>query len=116
MDHLAESNKIRFTGDFNPFERNKVTVLVNKIYKGLSEFPNLTEIVVHKSSFGILIRGKHKEIKGYFYGDGVLLKEDFSNEDDCVERFVTLWKESDNEKDVARYKGFIEQGEKWGWD
>lgn len=61
-------------------------------------------------------RGFHKEVKGYCYGDQITIEYDFSNYEEAIELFVDEWKNSDIPKKVKSYKGFLEAGERWGWD
>lgn len=65
---------------------------------------------------GIQVRGFHKEIKGYSYGNQITIEYDFSNCDEIVELFVSMWKSEDTPEKIKRYNSFLEAGERWGWD
>ena len=67
------------------------------------------------SAGGIQIRGFHKEVPNYSYID-VTLKYDFSNMFDCINDFVQMWIECDNERSISRFRDFIEDGLRYGWD
>ncbi len=89
----------------------------DKIDEKLKDYPNFNGIdFCDVSVGGINIRGHHKEIKGYTFGEQPKIKYDFSNMEECIVNFVEMWKEYDDEKYVKWYKGFLEDGDKWGWD
>lgn len=65
---------------------------------------------------GIQIRGHHKRVKGYCFGEQVTIKYDFSNSIEAVDEFITMWKAHDNDEALHDYLEFIAFGEKFGWD
>lgn len=110
---------------YRPFMAEKVLVqhldkllfIQSEITKQLQDYPNFdgidfTDVGVR----GIQIRGHHKEIKGYTYGDQIIIKHDFSNYINCIQEFVEMWKEQDVPEKVKEYQRFIAAGERWGWD
>lgn len=87
---------------------------INKYLKGFENFQGIDFCDV--SAGGIQIRGHHKEIKGYTYGQQPTIEYDFSNADDVIWEFLKMWGEVDNPQAVAREKAFIADGEKYGRD
>ena len=66
---------------------------------------------------GIQIRGHHSLIKGYCYPLTMpTLKYDFSNIDEVIEEFISIWDACDTKEKVNEVKRFIEAGRKYGWD
>lgn len=65
---------------------------------------------------GIQIRGQHKQVKGYSFGEQVTIKYDFSNSAEAVDEFIAMWKTHDNDEALHDYLEFIAFGEKYGWD
>lgn len=100
--------------------RNHKRDLINiqkAINNGLKDYPNFDGIdFTDVSAGGIQIRGHHKQIAGYSYGDQINIKYDFSNKDAVVTEFVEMWKNNDNKQDVANYQSFLRQGERYGWN
>ena len=87
------------------------------IIEKLKDYPNFYGMdFTDVNAGGIQIRGHHRNINGYSYGDQPTLKYDFSNIDECIEDFVEGWKRCDNPKDFITFKRFIEDGQKYGWD
>lgn len=91
--------------------------VANRIKDMLVDFPNYIGCdFCDVSANGIQIRGHHKEIGGYTYGAQITIKYDFSNIEEVADEFVEHWKQLDNPSDVARYKSFLADGERYGWD
>lgn len=89
----------------------------NAINEALKDYPNFEAIdFCDVGARGIQIRGHHKEVTGYCFGDSVTLKYDFSNIDASIEAFVKMWKSKDTTEDLRAYKDFLADGEKYGWD
>ena len=88
--------------------------MINKYLKGFENFQGIDFCDVNAG--GIQIRGRHKEIKNYTYGQQPTIKYDFSNADDVIWEFLKMWGEVDNPQAIAREKAFIADGEKYGWD
>lgn len=94
---------------------------LNEINKQISErlkdYPNFEGIDFNDLGIrGIKIRGFHKQIKGYSYGGQPTIKYDFSNWKECIDQFVTMWKNIDTPEKVVVAKRFFADGEKYGWD
>lgn len=87
---------------------------INKLLKGFENFKGIDFCDV--SAGGIQIRGHHKQIKGYSYGDQPTIKYDFSNKDDIVIDFVNMWYKNDKAEAIRKELAFIAAGEKYGWD
>lgn len=91
--------------------------VANSIKDMLVDFPNYIGCdFCDVNANGIQIRGHHKEIGGYTYGEQITIKYDFSNIEEVADEFVERWKQLDNPSDVARYKSFLADGERYGWD
>jgi hypothetical protein len=87
------------------------------IQNELKNYPNFEGIdFCDVAAYGIQIRGMHKDIKNYSYGDSITIKYDFSNKEQAKKDFVAMWKSVDNAKSLKTFKSFIKDGEKWGWD
>ncbi|MCL1696329.1 hypothetical protein [Lysinibacillus sp. BPa_S21] len=96
---------------------NKLLEIEKSITNQLLEYPNFDGVdFCDVSAGGIQIRGHHKEINGYTYGNQPTIKYDFSNYKECISDFIEMWKHQDNEESVNSQKKFIEQGKKYGWD
>lgn len=96
---------------------DKLMYIETKINEKLADFENFDGIdFCDVRAGGIQIRGFHKEIKGYTYGDQITIKYDFSNYEKVVDEFVNMWKNQDTPEKVKDYKDFIAAGERWGWD
>lgn len=96
---------------------DKLIYIESEINKQLANFEGFDGIdFCDVSAGGIQIRGHHKEVKGYTYGDQITLKYDLSNSEEAIELFVEMWKEQDTPKNLKEYKDFIAAGERWGWD
>lgn len=87
---------------------------INKYLKGFENFQGIDFCDVNAR--GIQIRGHHKEIKNYTYGQQLTIKYDFSNVDDVIWDFLKMWGEVDNPQAIKRERVFIADGEKYGWD
>lgn len=88
--------------------------IINKYLKGFENFQGIDFCDVNAN--GIQIRGHHKEIKNYTYGQQLTIEYDFSNVDDVIWEFLKMWGEVDNPQAIEREKAFIADGEKYGWD
>jgi hypothetical protein len=87
------------------------------ITEKLNDYPNFDGIDFSDvSAGGIQIRGFHKEIQGYTFGNQVTVKYDFTNVEECIQIFINMWKKYDVDKYVKWYKGFLKDGDKYGWD
>ena len=83
----------------------------------LKDWPNFIGIdFCAISDKHINIRGFHKDIKDYSYGEQVALKNDFSNQEECIADFVESWIKYDTPAAVKSEQIFIADGEKWGWN
>lgn len=111
--------------DYRPFIRDDMLIkhyqelmyIQNEIHKRLAGYENFNGIdFCAVGVLGIQIRGHHKKVDGYSYGQHITIKYDFSNVEQCIDEFVEMWKESDTPEKVESMIRFIEQGEKWGWD
>lgn len=99
--------------------KGQLRYIENEIYKGLKDYPNFEGIDfcdVHAG--GIQIRGHHKDIKNYCFGEHIIItiKYNFSNYKETISQFIEMWKAHDNEKFISGYKSFIANCEKYGWD
>lgn len=88
----------------------------NTISKMLDDYPNFDGISLTFLTKGIQINGHHKEIIGYTFGDSPVINKDFTNVEECINHFVSVWKKADNEEYLRSYKRFLEDGERWGFD
>lgn len=119
-------NKLYYnTFKYNPYVKEDLLVeyigkfiyIEEKINNGLKDHPKFNGIdFTDVSAGGIQIRGHHKEIKDYSYGNQPTIKYDFSNYKKCIDEFIEMWKEYDTPERVESKKRFIAAGEKWGWD
>lgn len=73
---------------------------INKYMKGFENFQGIDFCDV--SARGIQIRGHHKEIKKYTYGQQSTIEYDFSNADDVIWEFLKMWGEVDNPQAIER--------------
>jgi hypothetical protein len=87
---------------------------INKLLNGFENFLGIDFCDV--SANGIQIRGHHKRIRNYTYGQQPTIKYDFSNKEEIVMKFVSMWFKYDTEDMVKRELDFISDGEKYGWD
>lgn len=87
---------------------------INKILAGYEDFEGIDFCDV--SAGGIQIRGHHKQIKGYTYGQQPTIKYDFSNMEEVIDEFICMWRRIDKPQTVAKQLDFIRHGEKYGWD
>ena len=96
---------------------DKLIHIEAKIKEQLADFENFDGIdFCDVGARGIQIRGHHKEVKGYCYGDQITIEYDFSNKDEAIERFVSMWRKSDTKEKVTQYNNFLADGARWGWD
>lgn len=123
LDHLNDLYKNTFK--FEPYLKEntiekykKELIYIEKIItEKLKDFPNFEGIdFCDVGAYGIQIRGHHKQIKGYTYGEQITIKYDFSNYMDCINEFVDMWKKEDTPENVRGELRFIAYGEKYGWD
>jgi len=83
----------------------------------LTDHPNFVGVdFCDVTASGIQIRGHHKEVTSYTYGEQITVKYDLSNAQEAAQQFVAMWKEQDTDAHLAGYKGFLAEGERWGWD
>jgi hypothetical protein len=97
--------------------KGQLRYIEKEIGKNLKSYPNFKGIDfcdVHAG--GIQIRGHHKDIKGYCFGEQITIKYDFSNYKDTITQFVDMWKSLDNDSYISGYKSFLADGERYGWD
>lgn len=87
---------------------------INRCLSGFDNFEGIDFCDVHAG--GIQVRGHHKQIKGYTYGDQPTIKYDFSNVEEIIDEFICMWRRIDNSDAILQQKRFIEIGEKYGWD
>lgn len=125
-DQFVESYLNAYEGfDFKPYlsyemlkvYKEDLLKAQQKIHEGLKDYPNFSGVDfgdVHAG--GIQIRGHHKQIKGYTYGDQPTIQYDFSNLNDAVQDFIGMWKCYDEPQKVQSFQSFIAAGEKYGWD
>lgn len=119
-------NDLKTTGFFiTPFvsleklKKNKKEMLFieKKINEELKDFPNFLGIdFCDVNANGIQIRGHHKEIKKYVYGNQPTIKYDFSNYKEIIVEFVEMWKKLDNDKNIYEEKKYIRLGESNNWN
>ena len=89
----------------------------NDIHKKLKGYENFLGIdFCNVGANGIQIRGHHKNITGYTYGEQPTIKYDFSNIKEAISEFVNMWFEYDCDEYIPKEKEFIASGEKYGWD
>lgn len=97
-------------------KRDLINIQKN-ITSSLSDFPNFDGIdFMDVSAGGIQIRGHHKLVSGYTYGDQITIKYDFSNKNEVVTQFIEMWKNNDDTKKVDSYNSFLREGAKYGWN
>lgn len=97
--------------------KDEMLEIENEINKQLKEYPNFLGIdFCDVGAYGIQIRGHHKDISKYTFGSQPTIKYDFSNKEDVIRKFVSMWKHQDTPEEVMSFKRFIADGEKYGWD
>ena len=97
--------------------KDKMLYIQNEINKRLIDYKDFDGIdFCDVCAGGIQIRGHHKKIIGYIYGNQPTIKYDFSNVEEVICEFVEMWKRQDNPKDVESYLNFLRVGEDYGWD
>lgn len=88
-----------------------------QIEEGLKDYPNFEGIdFCDVSANGIQIRGHHKDIKNYSYGDQPTIKYDFSNKNTIARKFINMWKIADTPGKIRKELEFIREGEEYGWE
>lgn len=111
--------------DFEPYlsvdiiknHLNELIFIQENIKKKLKGYENFLGIdFCDVSARGIQIRGHHKNIKGYTYGEQPTIKYDFSNINEVIKEFVLMWWEKDNDAEIEKEKDLISFGKKYGWD
>lgn len=96
---------------------DKLIFIESAINKGLEDYENFESIdFCDVSAGGIQIRGRHKLIKNYTYGNQPTIKYDFSNFKECIKDFLEDWKAKDNPEYVKNYQGFLREGERYNWN
>jgi len=97
--------------------QNDFDYIEESICTQLSEYENFDGIdFCDVGANGIQIRGFHKKVGDYTYGDQPTIKYDFSNIEEVITEFVEMWKAQDNPAKLNSYLSFIYWGEKYGWD
>jgi len=87
------------------------------IYKKLSEYENFDGLDFNDvTAGGIQIRAFHKDVKHYSYGDSITMRYDFSNMEECINKFIKMWESYDTTEDLKGYQSFLKDGETYGWD
>lgn len=118
-------NNMIYKFDFRPYMNIKMIedhleeliFIQNDIHKKLKGYENFLGIdFCDVSAGGIQIRGHHKDITGYTYGQQPTIKYDFSNIKEAISQFVNMWFEYDCDEYISREKDIIAFGEKYGWD
>lgn len=103
--------------DFKEKYKNELIYIENAIKEKLKDYPNFKGIdFCNVGAGGIQIRGYHKDINSYTYGDQITIKYDFSNYLECINEFVEMWTAYDTPEKIKVFKDFIADGDKWGWD
>lgn len=111
--------------DFRPYMNiemieqhfKELLFIQNDIHKKLKGYENFLGIdFCNVGANGIQIRGHHKNITGYTYGEQPTIKYDFSNIKEAISKFVNMWFEYDCDEYISKEKEFIVSGEKYGWD
>lgn len=112
-----ESNSSFLSKEMFDEHKDDFIKIGNEIKEKLSNYPNYIGCdFCDVNAGGIQIRGHHKDIKNYTFGEQVTIKYDFSNIDKVADEFASYWKEADQPKNVSDYKRFLRMGEKYGWD
>ena len=97
--------------------QKQLMYIESQINKCLSGFENFEGVdFCNVDAGGIQIRGHHKQIKGYTYGQQPTIKYDFSNVEEVIDEFICMWRKVDNPQAIAKELNFIRCGEKYGWD
>lgn len=92
----------------------KIEKAINKLLTGFDGFLGIDFCDV--SANGIQIRGFHKKITRYCFGNQITIKYDFSNKEEVIRDFVFMWYQHDTLDEINGKLSFIRQGEKYGWD
>ena len=127
IHQIKVNNKINITIESKHFSRihkntseeniKKLKKAAKKINKALSDYPNFDGIdFCDVGANGIQIRGHHKQIEKYTYGNQPTIKYDFSNIESATQEFIEDWEKIDNPENIKGFKKFIADGERWGWD
>lgn len=97
--------------------KSKLMLIEKSIQDNLKDYNNFDGIdFCDVNAGGIQIRGHHKDIKNYCFGEPITIRRDFSNYKDVISKFVDMWKSLDNDDYISSYKKFLINGEKYGWD
>ena len=97
--------------------KNDLLNIERSIKNELSDYDSFVGIdFTDVSAGGIQIRGHHKDVSGFTYGDQITINYDFSNKDEVVDDFVSMWKSCDTKAGVQQYNSFLEQGMRYGWN
>lgn len=101
-----------------PFDsKDTLEAIHMSIVTALDSFENFDGIdFCDVGAGGIQIRGHHKQVEKYCFGEQVTIKYDFSNLIEAINEFIAMWKAHDNDEAIQDYLGFIHWGEKFGWD
>lgn len=90
---------------------------IAEINTALKDYPNFDGVdFCDVGANGIQIRGHHKQVKRYTYGNQLTIKEDLSNIIEVTEEFIDMWKQLDIPEKVQKFIDFLEMGKKYGWD
>lgn len=87
---------------------------ITKLLKGFEDFDGIDFCDVGAN--GIQVRGHHKQIPNYTYGSQPTIKYDFSNKENIVMEFVSMWYSQDTPAKILKEKAFIKAGEETGWN
>ena len=97
--------------------KSKLVLIEKSIQNGLDGYNNFDGIdFCDVNAGGIQIRGHHKAINNYCFGEQITIKYDFSNYKDAISEFINMWKSLDNDNYISGYKKFLNSGEEYGWD
>lgn len=79
------------------------------IEQALESYPNFDGIEFFDADpRGIRVGTYHKEISGYYIGEQLILRQDFSNQDEIINSVIEQFKALDNEEFIDNQKRFIE--------
>lgn len=98
--------------------RNVMLGIQYRIIKELRVYHNLIGMDFF-STFPnfIYIRGFHKDIIfGYAYNISPPIRDDFSNKEEAVERFIESWKENDNKVGISIFNSIINECQEYSFD
>ena len=119
FEECMKESHLEITFD-EPITDERVAKLLyahDKICGQLSDYSNFDGIdFCDVGAGGIQIRGHHKQVEKYCFGEQVTIKYDFSNLTEAINEFIAMWKAHDNDEAIHDYLEFIHWGEKFGWD